>query len=177
MRRIVTFSGVFFLAFIIGVTSWFYYFISGYGWVREQWETSNGTFKVRVQNYESFPFFKSSYYVFQSSPAGSDSWREIVAYSYDGFEITIPMPREQVRFVNNAVGYFFMEWVGIAVTTDGGRTWAIWQPKQRELGVENVIINPDGTGVATFWSYDRQLESRIYHTARTNDYGRHWSFE
>jgi hypothetical protein len=174
MRRITTSSVVFLLTFIIGVAIGLGYVLSGYGWVREQWETSNGAFKIRVQNYASFPFFVSSYYVFRTSPAGSDSWREVTAHAYDGFEGTIPMSRNQVRFVNSRVGYYYI-YSTVAVTVDGGNTWSIWQPE--EWFIEDVDINGDGTGWANLKKYDYQLGGWIGSYARTKNYGQAWSIE
>jgi len=188
MKTALRLSALSLLVVIIASACWAANFVFGYGRVDEQWETSNGAFKVRVQNYRSVPYFKSSYFVFQSAAVGSASWREVAAYPYDGFELTIPMPNHQVCFVGSDTGYFSLDSL-FAVTTDRGLNWTIWLPGGWRLdevsrpyfqpwGIEEITVNSDGSGSARLWvDYDTRRQSKVYRKAATNDFGRNWNVE
>src|SRR5436853_3272886 len=66
------------------------------GAIAETWETSNGSFKIRVDRHfeENGGFVAGAYYVFRSSPTGSDAWRDIMTFRHDDPN---PIPRDQVR--------------------------------------------------------------------------------
>ena len=147
------------------------------GNVTESWETSNQTFKLRVDRCaEENSFVPGAYYVFQSAPSNSDAWREIMTFRHDD---PVPIPREQVRFVNDRVGYAFMGWMS-AVTTDGGASWSVWSadkdlPKLQCCNyqlIKDMRLEPDGTGVMILnpISQSRGEAPEL----RTKDYGRHW---
>ena len=144
----------------------------------ETWETANPTFKVRVaQHTERFAWLGGAYYVFQSSPSDSNTWREIMTFRHDD---PVPIPRDRVHFVNARVGYVFMGWM-YAVTIDSGSTWSVWNA-QTDLPnwdccnyrlIGNVNIEPDGTGTMILNPIpQRRGEVPQLHT---NDFGRHWS--
>lgn len=149
------------------------------GAIAETWETSNGKFKVRIDRHyeENGGFVPGAYYVFHSAPDGSDTWRDVMIFRHDD---PVPIPRNQVRFLNDRVSYVFMGWM-YAVTTDGGANWSVWSaqtdlPKwdccnYRLIG--NVNIGEDGTGTMILNTIpQRQGEVPQLHT---NDYGRHWN--
>jgi hypothetical protein len=75
--------------------------------VNETWETTNNTFKVSVIAYaeENGGFVGGAYYVFRSAAVGSDDWREIMTFRHDD---PIAIPRQQVQFVNEKIGYVYM---------------------------------------------------------------------
>ena len=187
MQNALRLGALFLLIGIIVVLIWSANFLFGYGTVSEQWQASNGTFMIRVQNYRSVPYFKTSYLVFQSAAVGSASWREVAAYPYDGFELTIPMPSDRVHFVGSDIGYFSLDSV-FAVTTDRGLNWTVWRPGAwrrpeeggdayfQPWGLEEVIINSDGSGSAKLW-VDYLREKKVYRKAATKDYGRQWNVE
>jgi hypothetical protein len=76
------------------------------GNVTDSWETSNQTFNLRVDRRTGKnSFVPGSYYVFQSAPFGFDAWREIMIFRHDD---PVPIPCEQVRFVNDRLGYVFI---------------------------------------------------------------------
>jgi hypothetical protein len=150
------------------------------GNVAESWETSNQTFKLRVDRHAeggSFGPVAGAYYVFRAAPSGSDSWHDIMTFRHDD---PVPIPRDQVRFVNDRVGYIFMGWM-YAVTTDGGVTWSVWNA-QTDLPqwaccnyrlIGSVKVEPDGTGTMILNPIpQRQSEVPQLHT---NDFGRHWN--
>ncbi len=148
------------------------------GNVTESWETSNQTFKLRVdRRAEQNSFVPGAYYVFRSAPSGSDSWREIMIFRHDD---PVAIPHEQVRFVNDRVGYVFMGWMS-AVTADGGANWSIWSA-DKDLPnwqccnyrlIKDVRLESDGTGIMVLnpISQGRGEVPEL----RTKDYGRHWN--
>jgi hypothetical protein len=148
------------------------------GAIAETWETSNGSFKIRVDRRyeENGGFVAGAYYVFRSLPTGSDGWRDILTFRHDDPN---PIPRKQVRFLNNQVGFVFFGWM-YAVTTDGGANWAVWD-NSRDLPkwqccnyrlINDVQLEPDGTGTMTLNVIpDRGEVPQL----RTKDFGRHWS--
>src|SRR5712692_9423507 len=122
--------------------------------INERTEVSNNVFKIRVTAYaeENPGFIGGAYYVFESAPSSSNDWRKITTVRSDD---PVPIPRQQIRFVSNLVGYVFMIWM-YAVTTDGGVTWNVWNafdelPQWRDhSAIDQIQINPDGTGSMSF---------------------------
>ena len=146
----------------------------------ESFETSNQTFKLRVDRHAEVGGFMAvlngAYYVFRSAPVGSDTWHDIMTFRHDDPN---PIPRDQVRFVNERVGFVFMGWM-YAVTTDTGATWTVWD-SSRDLPkwqccnyrlVKDVKLEPDGTGIMTLNVIPDRGEVPVL---RTKDFGRHWS--
>jgi hypothetical protein len=143
----------------------------------EQWHSDNKNFRVRVTAYEEKGAnVNGAYYLFEATPAGSDQWREIMTFRHDDDP---KIPADQVRYVNDSIGYVFMGWM-YAVTTDAGRTWSVWSA-ERDLPdwqccnyklISDVTIGSDGRGVMRF----NPIDGRRGEIAelRTNDYGRHW---
>jgi hypothetical protein len=150
------------------------------GAIAETWETSNGAIRVRVDRRyeENGGFVPGAYYVFRSAPAGSDNWSDIMTFRHDD---PVPIPRDQVRFVNARVGFVFMGWM-YAVTTDGGASWSVWDsfrdlPKWQCCTyrlVKDVHLEPNGTGTMTISVIPDCCEA-VPQSLHTKDYGRHWS--
>lgn len=149
------------------------------GRVLERWETTNKTFKVRVTAYgeqDWIPAPAGAYYVFESATADSDQWKEIMIFKHDD---PVKIPREQVRFVNDQIGYVFMVWM-YAVTTDGGRTWFTWDaikdlPQWGDHPpIKELHIAADGSGAMRFAPFNDKHPVPELHT---QDYGQHWSSE
>jgi photosystem II stability/assembly factor-like uncharacterized protein len=147
------------------------------GDIIETWETKNNTFRIRVTAYDekgAYPAPGGGYYVFESSPATVDDWHQIINFRADD---PIKIPRDQVRFVSEPIGYVFMGWL-YAVTTDGGRTWSVWDAsKDASLSrntnydmIQIVNILPNGTGDMLV-----NLTGNMKLELKTTDYGRHWS--
>jgi len=147
----------------------------------ESWETSNKSFKVGVTAYaeENGGFVPGAYYVFRSITAGSDNWQEIFTFRHDD---PVPIPYQQVRFLNDKVGYLFMGWM-YAVTLDAGSSWSVWSA-EKDLPrweccnyrlIQDVGIAPDGSGTMQL----RPIPERAGEVPKlhTKDYGRHWSPE
>lgn len=149
--------------------------------VIESWETTNKSFKVNVTAYaeENGGFVPGAYYVFRSATAGSDNWQEILTFRHDD---PVPIPHQQVRFVNDKVGYLYMGWM-YAVTVDGGSSWSVWSAEKDLPGwqccnyrlLQDVAIAPDGSGTMRL----RPIPERAGEVPElvTKDYGRHWHRE
>ena len=91
----------------------------------------------------------------------------------------VPIPRSQIRFVNDNAAYVFMGWK-FAATADGGRTWSVWNaevdlPQWRccdEDLIEDVSIAPSGNGKMLLRPQGRLKEQVVL---VTGDYGLHWN--
>ena len=118
----------------------------------ETWETTNNSFKIRITVFDErgvWVGLAHSYYVFESASVNSDIWREFMMLRHDDRP---KIPKDQVRFVNESIGYVFMEWM-YGVTTDGGKSWSIWDlkgdmsdPHLSFGAIKDVRIERDGTG-------------------------------
>lgn len=142
----------------------------------ETWETSNKTFKVRVtaRTEKALVGMPGTLYTFQSAPIGSDDWQEVLTFRHDDDP---EIPRDQIRFLNEQVGYLFMGWM-YAVTTNGGRTWSVWDAA-KELPqwrtnyrlIKDVSLQADGSGTMAL----NELEPQPGRAELvTSDHGYHW---
>lgn len=147
--------------------------------MKEQWETKSGAFKIRVTSHVEKGLLLTipgMFFVFESTPVGSDTWREVMTFRHDDQG---QIPRQQVRFVSDQVGYVFMGWM-YAATTNGGASWFIWDgekdsPFKECCGygfIKDVQVAPNGTGTMTVKPVT-QKQTELY----TKDYGQHWSVE
>jgi hypothetical protein len=145
----------------------------------ETWTDDSGGFPIRATAYHETGFdpVPGAYYKFESSDAAKNQWREIATFRHDD---PVPIPREQVRRINHKVAYLFMGWM-YAVTTDGGKSWTVWNAKRDLPGwqccnyrlIGDVMLNADGTGT---------MMCNVIDTARgevprllTRDFGRTWT--
>ena len=145
----------------------------------ETWETSNQSFRVRIDRHkEGFGgFVPGAYYVFQFANLGSDRWVEVMTFRHDD---PVPIPRDAVRFVNERTGYIFMGWK-YAVTTDGGVTWRVWNAEEHlpnwqccNYGlIKYVRVEPAGTGEMILNPIPQRRGE--VQALQTTDYGKHWS--
>ena len=144
----------------------------------DSWVTSNETFQVRIdQRAERFQIpVVGAYYVFRSSAVGSDKWAEVMTFRHDD---PVPIPREQVHFLNDRVGYVFMGWK-YAVTIDGGVSWRTWTA-EKDLPnwqccnyglIKDVRLEANGTGVMILNPIP--LRNGEVPSLHTDDYGQHW---
>jgi len=149
------------------------------GAIAETWETANGSFKIRVDRHfeENGGLDAGAYYVFSSAPVGSDAWRAIMTFRHDD---PVPIPHEQIRFLNDRIAFVFIGWT-YAVTADGGATWSVWDAGRNLPNwqccnyrlITDVQLNGDGTGTMTLNPIPQR--SGEVPRLRTNDFGRHWS--
>ena len=152
---------------------------SSRGKVEETWETSKNSFRLRVTAYaeENGGFVAGRYYVFQSAQSGSNAWHEIMTFRHDD---PIPIPRDQVRFVNDRIAYVFMGWM-YAISTNGGQSWSIWNAltdlpnwKCCNYGlIQDIRIDSGGGGTMTL-NPIRKREGEVPILC-TKDFGRHWT--
>lgn len=146
--------------------------------INEKWETTNNTFKVQITAYaeENRGFVGGAYYLFRSAEDNSESWNDIMTFRHDD---PVPIPREQVRFVNDRIGYVFMGWM-YAATTDGGRSWSVWDAR-KDLPdwsccnyrlIQDVRMQLDGVGRMTL----NPIPGRPAEASEleTQDYGQSW---
>lgn len=173
---------ILFITMVLGASIWVigHFYQGTRGKIVEQWETANATFRVRVTAYkEKALIVPGAIYVFQSSPMACEKWQEIMALQFDD---PVPIPREQVRFVADRIGYAFMGET-YAVTTDGGHTWTLWNSEMAlndrvdvlSRSIEKVDIKTDGAGIMQLYEHPSQKGRAP--TLRTQDYGRHWHIE
>jgi len=144
--------------------------------VLQSWETSNQSFKVRIRQFNEKPMFLPGlpgyYFAFETADHDRpDQWREVATIRTDD---DVKIPREQVRFVNDSIGYFFMGQI-YAVTIDGGHLWSVWnaaKEREPEAFIKDVRIDQDGTGEMSFYPNPKQgtQPANLF----TNDYGQHW---
>lgn len=177
MRKLKFFS-IAAVTFVAGISLWlfFSFILPGQGPVVEEWQTQNSKFQVRVQRRPDLYGFGTYYYIFDSAPSGSNSWREVVRLLHDE---PIPLPKNQIRFVNDEVGFLFME-LKYAVTTDGGKTWSVfdfvkqYDPQRHDFSrIANVEVLRDGSGTVRMYGFEGTLkESPSFYT---EDFGKRWS--
>lgn len=114
-------------------------------------EIKSASFKIRITAYEEKGvWLPGAFYVFESSSIGSSDSREVMSVHADD---TIPIPREVARIVNEETAYLYMHNL-YAVTTDGARTWSIWDAVKElrdrqdvfSRSIEEVEVDADGSG-------------------------------
>lgn len=143
----------------------------------ETLETQNTPFRIRINKHIERGGFMAAlngaYYVFQSAASGSDQWQDITTYRFDD---PIDIPRNQVRFANEQVGYVFM-FDMYAVTQDGGASWKIsdidnYLPKDEKCGsIEDLRIDANGVGEVKLKCYAKKDSFKVL---ETTDFGRRW---
>ena len=142
--------------------------------VIDQWDTTDGNIDIRVKAYAEHgwgPAPLGAYYVFESARHGSNNWQEIMTFRHDD---PVPIPRDQIRFVNDTTAFVFMGWM-YSVTTNGGNSWTVWSASDVGLEVnykliETVDLKPDGEGLMKL---DICRGNKV-HELTTTDFGRHW---
>ena len=146
----------------------------------EIWENGNGSFKVSTSAYNlsSDTEPRGIYYTFSGSTLSkeNDHKQTIFTIRHDK---TVPIPRDNVVFINDKIGYVYMGWL-FAVTIDGGITWHQWDA-ETELSdwqccdpdlIQNVTIASSGSGTMTLKAKLQQQEKVLM--LHTKDYGLHW---
>ena len=138
----------------------------------DQWETTNENIDIRVRAFAEDGWGPAgAYYVFESARHGSNNWQAIMTFRHDD---PVPIPREQIRFVNDRTAFVFMGWM-YAVTTNGGANWSIWSaqehiPEYNYALIESVYLESNGYG---FMRLDTSRSNDVP-ALGTRDYGRHW---
>jgi hypothetical protein len=114
--------------------------------------------------------------VFESSVNGTDNWQEITTFRHDD---PISFPKENIKILNENIGYFFLGWK-YGITTDGGKTWSVWNVtkdlpncKCENYGlIENVLIEKNGKGKMYFNELGEARSGISYLV--TEDFGKTW---
>lgn len=141
----------------------------------DSWVTENNTFRIRINKHseEHGGFNSGAYFVFQSAPKDQEHWVEIMVFRHDDL---VDIPRQQVRFVSDRVGYVFMG-NKFAVTTDGGMTWSVWDAVKNlpdwtltRADIKDIQIEPSGDGIMELLSFTKQKAPVL----RTKDFGKSW---
>ncbi|MCB1025150.1 MAG: hypothetical protein KDB79_12210 [Acidobacteria bacterium] len=148
------------------------------GEVVETWETKNTPFRGRVDKHierGGFIGLLGAYYVFQSeSGRNSNQWRQVMEVRHDDPN---DIPRDQVRFSGDKVGYFFMG-NDYAVTNDAGESWRIFEVRkfstseERCVGIKDLQIKADGTGEVIIRTTSKT--KNWLKVLETDDFGRNW---
>ncbi len=165
------------IAFVVGL----FFPPTELGELTARWELAGNTFKIRVSRYAErrFRLVGGAHYVFESAALDSDEWNEIMRFRHDDPDY---VPQDQVRFINNHIGYVFMGWM-YAVTSDGGSSWHIWRADKNLSGweccnyglIQDVRIAPDGSGMMRLNPIP-QRQGEVPEL-QTKDYGREWSIK
>jgi photosystem II stability/assembly factor-like uncharacterized protein len=138
-------------------------------------QTENPAFSVRVTAYREKRSFAQAlggaYYVFEAKNRKENNWRQFLVVKSDDPE---PIDKNSISLLNEKVGYGFMH-TKLAVTTDAGRTWSIWDISKtdslkddRSCWIENVNIAENGSGTMSV----KCSKSTII--LSTKDYGITW---
>ncbi len=141
----------------------------------------NDSFIVRATVFRQKLYFggalAGAYYVFETKTNDEQDWREIFVFLHDA---PIPIDEEGIQFVNDRVAYVYMSWM-YAVTTDGGKTWSVWNglkyPFERgRIGynaIQNVELleNGAGTMILNLIANDEPV------VLRTKNFGISWTDE
>lgn len=143
------------------------------GEVKERWVADGKNFSISVTAHEERGGVPLSgrFYVLQSSAAGAGNWQEVMTvFTKD----PVPIPRENARYVNDRIAYFYMK-QKYAVTVDGGLSWSVFDAGKaydNYAFIKDVRIEADGEGVITF--HDVPSQDRKVPELYTADYGQHW---
>lgn len=141
-------------------------------------ETSNEAFRIRVNVYdEKNPIWLTKYYyVFESAAIKSSEWREIMTVNHDD---NIPIPRDNIKFLTEQIGYVSMA-NKFAVTITGGNYWSVWDTEENlpdcercnRASINEVQITPDGSGIMKLAPRSNKVDMiELY----TKDFGQHWN--
>lgn len=133
-------------------------------------------FNLRVTAYYEKGFFlptPGAFYTYQYQIGTGEDWYEITTFRHDD---QIVIPRNQLCSVNSNIAYFYIGWI-YGITTDGGKTWAIWdaekdldgwQPANYSL-IEDIQLSGDGKGIMYLNPIRFSSEKLL-----TEDFGRTW---
>jgi len=149
----------------------------GRGRVMDHWEVANGSFKIRITEYEEKnPVMLHRFnYVFETSLVATTDWRELIDTWTDD---DISIPHDSVRSLSDQIGYVVMG-ESLASTIDGGKTWSIWDAKKQVPNwqccnhsfIKDVHIGLDGKGqMVLFPRFNGIPATTLY----TNDFGLNW---
>lgn len=138
-------------------------------------DKENGNFRLKVTAYPEQRDFAQvaagAYYVFEVKTKDDHGWKEIMVFRHDD---PIPINEDGIKFVTENVAYVFMGWK-YAVTTDGGKSWKVWDSSRNPITkghvIQNVELQENGEGVMQMEEIVGEQLLILY----TRDYGISWS--
>jgi hypothetical protein len=139
----------------------------------DSWQTTNNHFKIKITAYdEEGAYLSGTYYGFSSSKADEDEWQEFLVIRHDDRP---DVSRDQIRFVNDRVGYVFIGGQ-FAASTDAGATWSIWDAKtelvNKKYGpIKDVQMTEEGMGEMIISPIEKEEEEI---KLKSSNYGREW---
>lgn len=145
--------------------------------VLDTWETTNGTLKIRIRKFnEKGIALPHNYLVLEAAAAGSEQWRELLEWRWDGDGVGHPIQHDWVQIVSPQVVCAFAL-AKYAVTTDAGHTWSEWDaakmvpnlPSPLQTWIKEAHVSADGSGTMLLSS------SPALFQLNTTDYGVHWA--
>lgn len=155
------------------------------GKLREQWERSNGTVRIRGEIYDEgdtahrLAIFdaRRCHLSLRSPRPGADTWREIGSAYFAPCDADI---RSRVRFVSDGVAYVFFQW-WYTVTVNRGDTWQTWDAAAKlpdrayysPTLITDVSITPDGAGTMTLNPAGTVDHQPL--TLHSDDFGQRWT--
>src|SRR5690606_12436328 len=93
------------------------------GNVIERWEVANEKFKLRIERRpEMNTWMGGNFYSYQYIESSNDEWKELFPQRRDDPN---PIKHDRILMINERVGFAY-DIKKLAVTTDSGKTWSIW---------------------------------------------------
>lgn len=116
-------------------------------------QRDNARFSVKITAFRERRSFAQvlggAYYVFETKDKQDQDWRRFLIVKHDDPE---PIDGNSLALVNESTGYGF-KGRQLAVTTDAGKTWSIWDVSKiaalkddRSCWIRKVNFMSDGTG-------------------------------
>lgn len=149
-------------------------------------EKANNAFAIRTLVFREKAFWGGgmplgAHYIFETKGQDDEEWRQFMAFRHDNpdpiDEDRSKFVGDRVEFVSDRIAFVYVGWM-YAVTTDAGRSWALWDgidyrfPKGRMGydGIQGIKLLTNGVGVmkVKLIGTDEHLE------LHTENYGVNW---
>jgi hypothetical protein len=179
MKRVIALLSCFLLTVLIGFFVPMPQFLKSpyMAEVVETWEKVDAPFPMRIEKHIErggpMAFMNGAYYVFQSQTRSG--WHDVTTVRHDDPD---PIPRENVGFAGDRVGWFYMQ-NQYAVTTDAGEGWQIqnicdFLPRTEHCaGIVALSFGPDGRGEVKIYSVGSNADNQK--VMSTSNFGSSWS--
>ena len=152
------------------------------GDVIERWEVANEKFKLRIERRpEMNTWMGGNFYSYQYIESSNDEWKELFTQRRDDPN---PIEHDRILMINERVGFAY-DIKKLAVTTDSGKTWSIWDINAANetqhfctdtAYIEFIKIDSDSTGQMRLSCYTYKTEPH-YKFLKTNDFGKNWEID
>ena len=153
---------------------------------QEDW-SGNAPYSLRIERRPDNCGYgpSDSYYFFEVRTNGSNEWREVMTYRRHD---PLSLRPQWLRAVNERVAYVYL-FDRFAVTTDGGRTWAVWSAENdlsdyrrpgadapHRVEIESVRLDETGRGLMTLGRTPQTGDAApLARELVTSDFGRTWA--